>query len=137
MRTYSSATAVLLHALQEGVHRYADQPYPTADVVHHDLNPRNVLVTADGITGVVDWEGWCYGDRMFDVATMLFYSYTDVRVRHPLWQAICARVGPAVGGVYLRHLIHRQVDWSIRHHGTETVAHWLRIAGQVLSALAV
>ncbi len=135
MRTYSSTTAIMLRAVQDRVRQYANHRYPTADVVHYDCNPSNVLVEAATITGVIDWDGWCPGDCTFDVATMLFYSYTDPQVRPLLWQTINARVGPAIGGVYLAHLIHRQVDWSIRYHDQAAIAGWLTIAQQVLDDL--
>ncbi len=135
MQTYSSTTATLLRAVQDRVRRAVDLAYPTVDVVHYDCNPSNVLAENDAITGVIDWDGWCAGDCMFDVATMLFYSYTNPPVRTLLWQTITARVGSHIGGVYLAHLIHRQVDWSIRYHDQATIAHWLMIAQQVLDDL--
>ena len=81
MQTYSTTTASMLQAVQAIVRRYADQLAPRADIVHFDCSPANVLATATRITGVIDWDGWCAGDRMFDVATMLFYSYADPAVR--------------------------------------------------------
>ena len=77
MQTYSIASANMLQSVQATVRRYADQLSPVADIVHYDCNPANVLATATHTTGVIDWDGWCAGDRMFDVATMLFYSYAD------------------------------------------------------------
>jgi hypothetical protein len=72
---------------------------------------------------------------MFDVATMLFYSYADPAVRSQLWQTIQEQSGPEGGAVYLAHLIHRQVDWSIRYHTAEAIEHWLAIAMAVLGDL--
>jgi len=137
MQTYSATTAGMLQAVQATVRYYADQLAPQADIVHYDCNPANVLATAARITGVIDWDGWCAGDRMFDVATMLFYSYADSAVRRQLWQTILAHSGPASGTVYLAHLIHRQVDWSIRYHTPETIERWLAITTTVLGDLAV
>jgi hypothetical protein len=34
--------------------------------------------------------------------------------------------------IYLAHLIHRQVDWSIRHHPQATIDTWLARAALVL-----
>jgi hypothetical protein len=136
MQTYSTTTAEMLQAVQATVRRYADQLIPQADIVHYDCNPANVLVSATGITGIIDWDGWCAGDRMFDVATMLFYSYADAAVRSQLWQTILANSGPASGAVYLAHLIHRQVDWAIRYHTPAMVEHWLTIATAILVDLA-
>jgi hypothetical protein len=136
MQTYSTTTARMLQAVQAIVRRSADQIPSRADIVHYDCNPANVLAGATGITGIIDWDGWCAGDRMFDVATMLFYSYADAAVRSQLWQTILANSGPASGAVYLAHLIHRQVDWSIRYHTSATIEHWLTIATAVFSDLA-
>jgi hypothetical protein len=73
---------------------------------------------------------------MFDVATMLFYSYADVAVRTSLWQTILNHSGPEAGAVYLAHLIHRQADWSIRYHTAKAIEHWLRIAVAILGDVA-
>jgi hypothetical protein len=136
MQTYSTITARMLQAVQTIVRRYADQIAPQADSVHFDCSPANVLVHETSITGIIDWDGWCAGDRMFDVATMLFYSYADPAVRSQLWQTILEQSGPASGAVYLAHLIHRQVDWSIRYHILETIERWLALAMSVLGDLA-
>ncbi|HET9223586.1 MAG TPA: aminoglycoside phosphotransferase family protein, partial [Roseiflexaceae bacterium] len=135
MQAYSTTTAQMLQRVQAIVQRYAGQLAPQTDIVHYDCNPANVLASATGITGVIDWDGWCAGDRMFDVATMLFYSYADMAVRTCLWQTILKHSGPEAGAVYLGHLIHRQIDWSIRHHTAEAIEHWLRIAATILGDL--
>src|SRR5262249_26112018 len=137
MQTYSTMTAEMLQAVQAIVRRYADQIAPRADIVHYDCSPANVLAAATRITGVIDWDGWCGGDRMFDVGTVLFYSYADLAVRNKLWQTIVEQSGPVSGAVYLAHLIHRQVDWSIRYHTPETIKRWLMLATIVLDDLAV
>jgi hypothetical protein len=135
MQTYSATTADLLQAVQATVRRHAGQIAAQTDIVHYDCSPANLLATSARITGVIDWDGWCAGDRMFDVATMLFYSYSDSAVRSQLWQAILAHAGPASGAVYLAHLIHRQVDWSIRYHTPVMIEHWLAMATAILSDL--
>lgn len=135
MQTYSTASAALLQALQQCVRRYASEVRPATDIVHYDYNPRNVLVEAGAISGVVDWEGWCCGDRMFDVATMLFYNYTSLDIRNHLWQVLSTESESGSTAVYLAHLIHRQVDWTIRHHDQGTINQWLSIATQVLNDL--
>jgi Phosphotransferase enzyme family len=99
MQAYSRTTAQMLQAVQAILQRYAGQIAPQADIVHYDCNPANVLASATSITGVIDWDGWCAGDRMFDVATMLFYSYADPAVRTSLWQTILKHSGPERGAV--------------------------------------
>jgi hypothetical protein len=137
MQIYSTTTARMLQAVQAIVRRYAHEIASQADIVHYDCNPANVLVNATGITGIIDWDGWCAGDRMFDVVTMLFYSYADPAVRSQLWQTILGQSGLAGAAVYLAHLIHRQVDWSIRYHPAATIEHRLAIATTILGDLAV
>lgn len=50
-------------------------PFQTDDIVHFDFTPANILVAAGEISGVIDWEGACRGDSVFDLASMLFYCY--------------------------------------------------------------
>src|SRR5262249_19611604 len=45
---------------------------PGGDVVHHDLNLSNVLVSGGVITGIVDWDHAGTGCRATDLATLLF-----------------------------------------------------------------
>jgi hypothetical protein len=42
---------------------------------------------------------------------------------------------PAAAAVYLAHLIHRQVEWSIRYSPPATVEHWLGRARLVLQEM--
>ncbi len=135
MRTYSAATAELLAVLQRLVAAHADADYATTDIVHFDFTPANILVADGQISGVIDWEGTCSGDRAFDLATLLFYAYEDADLRALLWRQAVARANPTVVGVYLAHLIVRQVDWSIRHHDRSTIERWLHVAGMVLGDL--
>jgi hypothetical protein len=56
------------------------------------------------------------GDRGFDIATLLFYSYdVDPAIRSLLWQRCLDVSALAWTTVYLCHLILRQLEWSIRH----------------------
>jgi aminoglycoside phosphotransferase (APT) family kinase protein len=135
MRRHSAETAELLELLQRQVTRFADEPCSTADVVHYDFNPLNILTEEGEITGVVDWEAACAGDRAFDVATLLFYSYGDEDVRRRLWSRLLELARPGIATVYLSHLIHRQVEWSIRHHSARIIEHWLRVTRTVLDDL--
>jgi hypothetical protein len=125
------------YCLHETMHRRADTrsllervvavgrrlghgPVRTTDIVHFDLNPANVLHEHGQLAGIVDWNvpfvGASQGDRGFDVATLLFYSYADARTRDRLWAHASAISGPRWVAVYLAHLALRQVEWSLRHH---------------------
>ena len=128
LRSHSVATAGLLVHLQTLVARQGDIPCPTGDIVHYDFTPANILASDGRISGVIDWEGSCAGDRAFDLATLLFYGYEQPVIRERLLRAALDRATPAALTLYLAHLIVRQVDWSIRHHTAQAVARWLRVA---------
>ncbi|HZO25151.1 MAG TPA: aminoglycoside phosphotransferase family protein [Chloroflexota bacterium] len=131
MRQHSPTTARLLDLVQNLVARHRSVSMPTTDVVHGDFQPNNMLGLSGKISGVVDWEGAQAGDRTFDLATVLFYGYDQETVRETLWPRVTTMTDPAAVAVYLGHLIHRQVDWSIRHHDQATVDRWLERAGMV------
>jgi hypothetical protein len=136
MQSHSAETSRLLDALQGIVAANAGVAVPTDDVVHFDVNPSNILIADEHISGVVDWEGACAGDRAFDLATLLFYSYEVQPVREALWDRVVSLSGPAALALYLAHVIHRQIDWSIRHHGPADVDRWLQLATSIMAELA-
>ncbi len=133
LRTYSTATAELLGTLQALVAQHEDEHYETGDIVHIDFNPTNILVNHGEISGVIDWHDPHAGDCTFDLVTLLVYVWDDQVVRDQLWHHVIERIGPGVLSVYLAHMILRQVDWSIRHHGPQAVTMWLRIAHESLA----
>jgi len=83
----------------------------TGDLVHWDYTTSNVLVVGDRVTGVVDWDGALNGDRIFDIATLFYYTRT-----HVLREYALERRDTQVFAAYLAHMILRQTAWSIRHH---------------------
>jgi Ser/Thr protein kinase RdoA (MazF antagonist) len=130
-------TAALLHRLQTlGRRNLLDEPR-TLDIVHFDMNPANILHTGGRLSGVVDWnipfDGAGQGDRGFDVATLLFYTYDLERTREALWERALQLSGLAWTTVYLCHLSLRQVEWSRRHSpGSTDEARFTAIAEAVL-----
>ena len=74
------------------------------------------------ITGVLDWDGVRVGDAAFDLATPLFYAYDK---QPALGERGLARTTPGAFAVYLAHLILRQVDWSLRLHGTPLATQYI------------
>jgi hypothetical protein len=132
MRTYSPTTSELLDVLQRVVATYADTPVAADDIVHIDFNPANILADDRQISGVVDWEDAYAGDCVFDLATLLFYSYDVAALREPLQRQVLDRASPNALRIYLAHMILRQVEWSARHHDRTTVDGWLRVAGMIL-----
>jgi hypothetical protein len=137
LRTYSPATAELLRVVQTFVEQHADEiDTDHADIVHYDFSPANLMLDEhQRVLGVVDWEGVRVGDRLFDLATQLFYAASQGEIHQRLLRAALERGRPGVLGVYLCHLIVRQVDFSIRHHQPAVVAEWLAHAARVLDLL--
>jgi hypothetical protein len=101
------------------------------------MNPANILHTGARLSGVVDWnipfDGTGQGDRGFDIATLLFYTYDLERTREALWDRALQLSGLAWTTVYLCHLSLRQLEWSRRHGpGSADEARFMAVAGPVL-----
>lgn len=115
----SPDTAALLDRLRRIAAGAASGPVRRTDVVHFDLSPANLLYDGRRLTGIVDWNvpfpGAAQGDRGFDVATLLFYTYDQPALRARLWGRAVAISGRSWTTVYLCHLVLRQVEWSHRH----------------------
>ncbi len=60
--------AALLAGLHDRLHRLPSMPGSTGALLHLDLHPDNVIVTADGPV-VIDWTNSEHGDPELDVAT--------------------------------------------------------------------
>ena len=135
LRNYSAESTAMLATIQALVVGHSSGKFVTGDIVHWDFNPGNVLSDGGHVTGVIDWEGVCAGDRGFDLATFLFYSYGDREVRDPLWREALDCSGRGALTVYMAHMIVRQVDWSIRHHPPAWTAYWMTTAKEILRDL--
>jgi energy-coupling factor transporter ATP-binding protein EcfA2 len=139
LRARSPRTAALLARLQAHVAAHAPRlaARPARDVVHFDFGGHNILAAGGRVTGVVDWEPYP-GDRVFDLATLLFYEgYTAgaAATRARVWGRALALADAATVGIYLCHMIHRQTDWSLRHDDAATVARVLGTGAAVLRDL--
>ena len=107
------------------------------DVVHFDLNPANILHENRRLSGIIDWNipftGANQGDRGFDLATLLFYTYDLSATRDQLWAQVTEISGLRWACVYLAHLCLRQVEWTVRHQpGSQEEARFLQLAQLVL-----
>jgi hypothetical protein len=134
LATHSRQTAALLGEVRGTLARVAGAHFRTADAVHFDFSTANLLVEHGEVSGVIDWNGCCAGDRAFDLTTLAFYALEDPGVA--TWLLDRAREissAPAIA-LYLAHMIVRQLDWSIRNHDQPTVTRYLNIS---LSALRV
>jgi hypothetical protein len=114
LERHSEATRELLALCRRAVARYADAIETRDDVVHWDFTLANVLVEGDSVTGVVDWSGTRSGDRLFDLATLVYYGREET---DDLRRYVVQRIGEQGLSVYLAHMAVRQCDWSLRHHG--------------------
>lgn len=129
-------TEALLQRLVRIATRNSSAPARTTDVVHFDLNPANILHRDGRLTGIVDWTppGAGHGDRGFDLATLLFYTYDLDATRADLWKATASVSGAEWTAVYLCHLVLRQVEWTVRHRpGTPEESRFLGVARRVLA----
>ncbi len=119
----------LVELCQVAAGRNAEVIATVDDVVHWDFTAANVLASGDEITGVIDWGGTCSGDRLFDLATFLFYSGDAAP---GLRGYIVERIGERGLSVYLAHMAIRQAEWSVRYHaegaGWEMVRYGLELA---------
>jgi hypothetical protein len=131
LRQHSRATADMLRALQAIVVEHQDQPHRTDDIVHVDFAHANILVHADQVSGVVDWQAAYAGDCSFDIASLLFYAYDDVALRARLWEYALTRASLELLSIYLAHMILRQVDWSLRYHDRAIAERYIA-SGQLL-----
>lgn len=142
LRLHSSASAELLTRCQELVRTYADAVASRNDIVHMDFHLHNILAIDNEIKGIIDWEGCFAGDATFDLATLLFYCYSN-QVEYgdngtfvrALWNMVTEQAGIAALRVYLAHMLVRQTEWSLRLHAREVGEHWLRVARIILHDL--
>ena len=120
----------LLARCQEMIRRYAAESHATGDVVHWDFHPANTLVADGRVTGVIDWDGTTSGDRLFDLATLLYYTPGERRIRG----YVLERVDEGVLAAFLAHVCIREAEWCIRLHSPQTAEAALRYALEVAAS---
>ena len=125
----------LLDRIEDSAARHRHRAVAAGDVLHYDLNPANVLHVGTTLTAIVDWgvpfTGAAQGDRGFDVATLLFYTYDLDVTRADLWAEATRISGAGWTAIYLAHLTLRQVEWTVRHRpGDVEETRFLGIAGR-------
>jgi hypothetical protein len=125
LERHSDDGAELLRRCRAAVERADLQD--TGDLVHWDYTTSNVLVADGRVTGIVDWDGALNGDRIFDVATLFYYTRTPLLRDYALEQR-----DERVFAAYLAHMILRQTGWSIRYHepdaGTQLIRDGLELS---------
>jgi aminoglycoside phosphotransferase (APT) family kinase protein len=78
LRSFSPATRDLLAALQDWAAPHADAPLSTADAVHGDFLPEQVLVRDGQVAAVIDFTQAGCGTRALDLARTLMWWYEDM-----------------------------------------------------------
>jgi aminoglycoside phosphotransferase (APT) family kinase protein len=130
LRTWDRRSAAVLDRV-EALGAEADPTwFPDDGLVHLDLHTDNVLIGDNGaLTGIVDWEGACAGDHLFDLVAFAF----DLDGHgQPIWDVVDnAAFDPRVLRAYVAHLALKCTDWAIRHH-PEDVRRQLDRAERVL-----
>jgi len=115
LESHSDASRELLRLCIRAAERHAADLPDASDIVHWDYTLANVLVDGESVTGVIDWDGTRSGDRLFDVATLLYYARGETP---EIERYVVDRIGGEGLAVYLAHMALRQTDWSLRHHGS-------------------
>jgi len=129
LRDHSDRSRELLARCREAVRCFGDRVPEERGIVHWDFTPDNVLVHADRVSGVIDWEGVRGGDPRFDLVALAYYAPGT-----PLLAAALERLDPGVRAVYQAHLCVRQAEWSLRRHDAATGERMLDYALEVASA---
>jgi aminoglycoside phosphotransferase (APT) family kinase protein len=101
----------LLRRCREAYTRAEPELRDPGDLVHWDYTTSNIIAVGTEITGVVDWDGVCNGDRLFDIATLWYYTRT------PLFRNyVLARATRTVFDAYVATVTLRQVAYSLKFH---------------------
>jgi Phosphotransferase enzyme family len=105
------ASPELLRRCRNALSRAEDSLADPGDLVHWDYTTANILSVGAEITGVVDWDGVCNGDRLFDLVTLWYYTRTPI-----LRDYVLAHTTRAVYAAYLGAVVVRQVAYSLKFH---------------------
>jgi aminoglycoside phosphotransferase (APT) family kinase protein len=116
LERHSDESRELIRLCRRAVERHADTVRGPRDVVHWDFTLSNILVEDERVAGVIDWGGTRSGDRLFDLATLVYYAKGEAP---ELERYVVERIGPEGLAVYLASMCVRQSDWSLRRHGIE------------------
>ncbi len=72
LRDWGPASAAFLDRI-EALGAAADPDWFLDDgLVHLDLHTDNILIEGDRVTGIIDWEGACTGDHLYDLVQFAF-----------------------------------------------------------------
>jgi Ser/Thr protein kinase RdoA (MazF antagonist) len=116
----------VLRRCRDALARAEDSLADPGDLVHWDYTTANILAVGDAITGVVDWDGVCNGDRLFDLVTLWYYTRTPL-----LRDYVLAHTTRAVHDAYVAAVVVRQVAYSLKFHPPEVAPELIADALQV------
>ncbi|HSH82414.1 MAG TPA: aminoglycoside phosphotransferase family protein [Herpetosiphonaceae bacterium] len=135
LREHSSATHAVLTRLERLVAGKEGCCMQRDDIVHGDVVADNVLVDGERVTGIVDWDAAGCGDRVLDLAKLLFSSYLVVPVQDRLRAQILELRGRDSLEIHLAYCILAQLDWSIHHHASTGVDDVVALAHTIMDDL--
>ncbi|MEX0874472.1 MAG: phosphotransferase [Actinomycetota bacterium] len=135
MRTHSDETSGLLLELQHIASTDGGSIGPRSDYVHFDFSQANILSGRERITGVIDWDAVCLGDRAFDLVTLAFYAHEIPEVFQRIWSVVLDLSGAAALRTYFAHMMLRQTEWSIRFHSAEIAQRYLDRSRAIMTQL--
>ena len=138
LQAHSPATRSLLAALHDAALTYADVALSTADIVHGDFLPGNVLVWNGQVSAVIDFAAMGYGTRAHDLARVFVWCYNDLPAlpRQRLADRIAAITTPAERTICLVYAVIDVLAYTIEQHPTAVQA-WLQTGWEVLGGLAL
>ena len=116
----------LLRRCRDALARAEPELADPGDLVHWDYTTSNILAVDGEITGVVDWDGVCNGDRLFDLVTLWYYTRTPM-----IRDYVLSHTARTVHDAYLGAVVVRQVAYSLKFHppkvGPELIADALEL----------
>jgi aminoglycoside phosphotransferase len=138
LRDFSPESHALLARIQAATADIEWSTLPADDLVHYDFHPGNVLVDADRVTGIVDWDGSRTGDGLLDVASLAFCTSFagSPEVVDQLWSAFHSLGDEQRRSVALHHIVLRLADWCIRFSPTAEAQHVVATGHRALQSLA-
>jgi hypothetical protein len=124
LKKYSNYTADILARLKAFAENFRTDELQSDGIVHIDFSPNNILVEADTITGVVDWDGVQHGDRHFDLCCLMIQCAADAGAGI-LQDYLEKSVPVSTIRFYAAHMVLRQLDWLIRFYNAAEVENCL------------
>lgn len=108
---------------------------PRTFLLHGDLNPYNVFVQDDHISGIIDWSYARYGDPLFDFARLRMNPFIgeDQEATSAYFNLLGLSADEQIQEqtYYLFNLLE-YINWSIQDHDTKRARKHLALLGGVI-----